>query len=118
MNYVHFEVKGEKRGFKEKLMDASDKMRIWWSENKDWAVVVLPVVLGGGIWVVKKVVNGSVDIVKLLIEDRKISRRVYDPSTGLYLTLKHKLTNKEAIRIAELRKTVGVTEALKELGLI
>ena len=118
MEYVKFRVKGQKRSLKEVIIDASNDMRIWWSENKEWAIVVLPVALGGGTWLVKKVVNGSIDIAKLLIENRRIARRAYDPSTGVYLTLRHKLTNNEAIKLAELRKTMSVTEALELMRLI
>lgn len=120
MKYVQFEVKGEKRGFKEKLMDASDEMRIWWSENYSWAIIVLPIALGAGVWTIKKVVNGSIDITKLLIEDRRIAKRVYDPSNGVYVVLKHKLTNKEAIELNRLRKELGlnVIEALDKMRLI
>lgn len=120
MNYVNFEVKGHKKTFKEKFIDVSNDIKIWWSENHEWAIIVLPVVLGGGTWVVKKLVNGTIDIAKLLLEDRRISRKVYDHSNGDYLTLKHKLTNKEAIELNRLRKEMGltVTEALDKMHLI
>lgn len=115
--FCKFKVVGDKRTFKQKFHDFTNDFGIWWNDNKDWAIIVLPVAVGLGAWSIKKVITGSFQVVNKLINLRMLKKEkllkelyCYDRSLGHYWKLNRELTSAEWTQVAR-RKEAGETLA-------
>lgn len=113
---------GQKRTFKEFIADTSDDIREWWNQNKDWSIIVIPIagslatiVLRGGF----KLSAKAISAIKDGMEIKKLNRRIYDPSNGMYIWLKSDMKTADVKRLNDLRKE-GLTliDALQKIGKI
>ena len=98
----------EKKTFGEWIWDKSNGIRTWWSYNKEWAIVVLPIVGAGAIWLIKKAVNVSISSINYGREKALKELYIYDRSMGNYWKLRRPLSTSEMLSI-ENRKKMGET---------
>lgn len=115
MTYCKFRVVGQKVSFKERVHEALQNFGIWWNDNKEWAIIVLPVAVGLGSWAIKSLIKGSVSVVKGLIQahNLKLEEAIknlycYDRSLGHYWKLTRELSANEWLAV-EARKKAGET---------
>jgi hypothetical protein len=104
-----------KAWFNEKCMDFS----IWWSQNKDWAIVVIPF----GIGLTAKTLRWLSSILKARYKAKQLDiyydRRVYDPVMGIKYETKRTMTALDKENFTNLRRNgATVHDALKTLNLI
>lgn len=117
MAKCRFKVVGEKKSFKTIVDDISYDVGVWWDDNKDWAIYVLPVAVGLGAWTVKLLVKGGANCLKDISRSRLLKKEqmlkelyCYDRSMGHYWKLNRTLTANEWKKVAA-RKAAGETLA-------
>lgn len=117
MRKPFIKVVGEKETLKQKLAEFSYNFGVWWDDNKEWAVIVLPAALGLTGWVVKTVVRGTTTSLNKLLSYKNLQKEqmlkdlyCYDRSLGHYWKLNRKVTNAEWLMISD-RKRNGETLA-------
>ena len=93
-----------RRTVKEWFYDTSRDIKIWWDENHEWAIVVLPIVGAGAIWVMKKVISGGIQHINLAKEQALKDLYIYDRSGGHYWKLRRKLSTREWTEFESRRK--------------
>lgn len=104
----------KKEARKEKLNEAKDKMLIWLGNN--WYKLVLGAF---GTIVMTRATVTEVMKIKNAVDKENEKRRIWDPSLGYHLPLKHELRDSELTDLAELEhRGFSRYEALKTLGLI
>lgn len=77
-------------------------MQVWWRDNKDWAVVVIP----AGLVVATKLINAGTRLANSAIQANaaKHSAQVmWDPSMRMWHELRHPVSSVEADNIERLR---------------
>ena len=98
----------EKVGCKETLRDkfwnATNRFGIWWSRNREWAIIVVPIVLTTGVWIFKKGISSIGTLGTLRAEKALKTLYIYDRSTGHYWHLKRALKSSEYLAIEARRK--------------
>ena len=104
---------------KAKINSVSCDIRIWWSENKEWAIIVIPF----GIGVTTKVVKAITKIVSARSQAKQLdiyyNRQVYDPHLGIKLETKRSMTAADKKNFVALRESgMGVYDALNRLNLL
>ena len=90
----------------------------WVEENKELSVVLIPIAATalGGSFKLARDISRKHDIHK---QKMLKTHYIYDPVTGAYLKTRKSLNNRDAIRLAQLRKGgLTVTEALNDMGLL
>ena len=108
-----------KQNLENKFWNTSNKIRVWWSYNKEWAVVVIPSVTMGAAWIGKKLINGAIMSHNLNKEKMLKERYVYDRSLGDYWKLKRSMSTSEMLEV-EARREEGekLGSILKSMRLI
>lgn len=101
MNFKEFK---QKMGCK--FWNVSNKIQIWWSQNKEWAIVVIPGVSVGATWLLKKVVGGAITNHNLNKEKALKELYIYDMSLKAYWKLRRALSTSEMLEI-EARRSAG-----------
>lgn len=100
-NVVDFRTKEQKRQeFKEKINSKIQSGKEWFIRNKEAAITLTPIVIGG-VTTVAKVVGKRINLGKQ--EDIK-NLYCYDRSLGHYWRLRRELTNKEWLEIDRRKK--------------
>lgn len=84
-----FKKEEKRRERKQKFDDACMDFAIWWQNNKEWAIVVIPAAFA----VTAKVASVTAKTIKALNANKQAQvyydQRVYDPRTGIkYTTIK------------------------------
>ena len=92
------------------------KAEIWWSRNKDWAVVAIPI-SAGAIGTGVKYILRSHNIKR---EENLKYRSYWDPSKGHHWELKRKPSNRERLEIDRRWKENGESlgQVLMDMNLI
>lgn len=98
-------VADRKRTFKEWFSDKSREIKIWWDENREWAIVVVPVAGTGLIWMMKKIVSGGIQHINLTKEQALKDLYIFDRSGGHYWKLRRKLSTNEWMEFERRRKS-------------
>ena len=115
-------VVGQKRTVKEFIWNFSNDISVWWHENKDWAIFVVPVIpiaAGTGAWLIKKGVSTALASRMLAKEKALKELYIYDRGLGMYHKLRRPLRSGEAVRINELKKGgMALAEILRNMKLI
>jgi len=105
----------KKAARREKIDQFMNDVEIFYQGHKELVIPVLTgaVIQGGRI---------ALKALQLSTTNREIdykNRHVYDPRTGCYLEVKHKLNSSEAVRLNELRgEGYSVTEALEKMKVL
>ena len=94
----------QRKTLKQWFHEKSCAIKWWWDENRDWAIVVVPVVGGMAMWTLKKVVAGTITGINLNKEERLKELYVYDRSLGHYWKLRRKLSTNEWLEVDSRRK--------------
>lgn len=98
---IDFRTKEQKRAdFKEKLKQKCESGKKWWCRNKDWAITIIPVAIGG-LTTITKVVGKRINLHK---EETLKEMYCYDRSLGHYWRLKRDLSNKEWLDVDRRKK--------------
>lgn len=106
---------GFAQGVKEQVQNGAD----WVKENPAAAATI--VTLGTGLVTgAGKIINGIGKHSQAKAEQYKRERTVYDHSTGMYLTTKHKLSANEIAAVHNMKRRTGLsmTEVLMKLDLL
>ena len=109
--------------FKQKLeckfWNVSNRIQVWWSQNKDWAIVVIPSVSVGATWLLKKVVGGAITNHNLNKEKALKELYIYDMSLKAYWKLRRALSASEMLEIESRRKAgESLGEILRSMRLL
>ena len=102
------EEKAKRKTLKEWVWQKSNNIRAWWGYNKEWAIVVIPIAIGGASWTIKKIVSGTITSINLGKEERLKNLYFYDTSLRNYWKLRRPLTTSEMLSL-ETRKKAGET---------
>ena len=95
---------GCKETLRDKFVNATNRFGIWWSKNREWAIIVVPVVLTTGVWILKKGISSIGTLGTLRAEKALKTLYIYDRSTGHYWHLKRELTSSEQLLVEERMK--------------
>jgi len=105
----------KKAAAREWLADKKQKAKQFWDENKQWAG---PALVAGATYLGK----ATLSALKQSSVDKEINYKdhhVYDPRSGCYVEVKHKLSTREQVELDALRNGgMSVTAALDEMGLL
>ena len=104
---------------KAKINSVSCDIRIWWSENKEWAIIVIPF----GIGVTTKVVKTITKIVSARSQAKQLdiyyNRQVYDPRDGIKYETNRSMTAADKKNFGALRASgMSVYDSLMKLNLL
>lgn len=104
--------------FKMAVSEKANAAVTWCREHKEVLMVVVPAVISGGVELTKAYVRAKDHKEDRELEEKRLSS-VYDRSAGMYLDVKHPLSNDEW-REVQRRKRDGMTtgEALDDMGLL
>ena len=109
--------------FKEKVRErfwkTSNGISVWWSQNKEWAVIVIPSVAMGATWVLKRVISGAITNHNLNKEKQLKELYIYDMSLKAYWKLRRGLSTSEMLEIESRRKMgESLGEILRSMRLL
>ena len=100
--------KRPRKTFKEWIWEKSNGIQVWWGYNKEWAIIAIPIAVGGISWTIKKIVSGTITSVNIGKEKDLKELYFYDRSLGSYWKLLRPISNAERLQI-ETRKKAGET---------
>ena len=105
--------------FKFKAKEKAKKAAEWCYDHKEALAIAVPVVIGGGKFILHESNKIRHDIHEKRM-DEEYDRRIYDPSSGVMLRTKHVMSEKEKSEYCRLRNEEGMSvwQALKEMNLI
>ena len=93
-------IKIKKWEFRNWLDDTKEKLKRFWDENRDYIVILVPVVVATGEKAIKSIASNH-----RLVEERNLKERfIYDMSLKCYYELKRKPTPKEYLEIDRRKK--------------
>lgn len=104
---------------KAKVNSVSCDIRIWWSENKEWAIIVIP----AGVALTSKMIKVITKLVSARTQAKQLdiyyNRQVYDPHDGIKYETRRSMTAADKKNFGELRRNgMSVYDALVRLNLI
>lgn len=102
-----------------KINGVSCDIRIWWSENKEWAIIVIP----AGVAVSTKVIRVVTKLIATRVQAKQLdiyyNRQVYDPHDGIKYETKRSMTAADKKNFGELRRSgMSVYDSLVRLNLL
>ena len=109
------QVKVKKWEFKNWAGDKLWKANIFWDQNREYLVVIIPAALGIG----GKVISSANRHSRLREEEYLKKRFMYDRSMGAYLEMRRQPTQKELLEINRLKKEgMSLPEILNKMRLL
>lgn len=116
---MKFKWEGWKRKKKEEFNSACVDIHVWWDNNKEWAVVVIPVAVGfsaKAFKIISKIVGHRMKTKEL---EKFYNRQIYDPVARVHLLTNRPMTAADKKAFAELRaQKYSVHDSLEYLGLL
>lgn len=111
------DVKNKLNNAKETTKNVIKGTLTWLDENK-WCIIAATPLILGTFNCIKTVSYNHSKVALAQTELKKRDYQVYDPSTGVYLSLRRPLTNSEKVMLAYKPSEMNVTQVLDNMGVL